>query len=248
MDQRTEPIRQDIDSIRDSMTDKLEQIETKIKGTVEDTRRMVDVKYQVSQRPWAALGVSLLVGYTLGSIGGDDRRTETQRRASAQQEPSLRYYEPPKNDRAHSTRDSDTDTRASSFSQHADTRQPAQPGMLDQIMDQFGDEFQMLKAAAVTSVIGLIRDTVRQNLPALDQEINRMRSQKEGNTGASASLGGGNSIRKSTSNDSSRYYDTADTRPRDRAVGEVSTQAEVGRSANYDFIPPAPHAEPGGRP
>ena len=39
MDQRTEPIRQDIDAIRDSMTDKIEQIETKIKGTVEDTRR-----------------------------------------------------------------------------------------------------------------------------------------------------------------------------------------------------------------
>ena len=52
------------------MSDKIEQIETKIKGTVEDTRRMVDIKYQVSQRPWAALGVSLLVGYTLGSIGG----------------------------------------------------------------------------------------------------------------------------------------------------------------------------------
>jgi ElaB/YqjD/DUF883 family membrane-anchored ribosome-binding protein len=72
MDQRTEPIRQDIDAIRDSMTYKIEQIESKIKGTVEDTRRMVDIKYQVSQRPWAALGVSLLVGYTLGSIGGDD--------------------------------------------------------------------------------------------------------------------------------------------------------------------------------
>src|SRR3954463_2204921 len=80
MDQRTEPIRQDIDSIRDSMTDKIEQIETKIKGTVEDTRRMVDIKYQVSQRPWAALGVSLLVGYTLGSIGGgDDTRSQPQR-------------------------------------------------------------------------------------------------------------------------------------------------------------------------
>src|SRR5436190_14331211 len=95
MDQRTEPIRQDIDSIRDSMTDKIEQIETKIKGTVEDTRRMVDIKYQVSQRPWTALGISLLVGYTLGSIGGDDTHTQSQRG-----EP-FRYYEQPHNDRAH---------------------------------------------------------------------------------------------------------------------------------------------------
>src|SRR5215207_619618 len=99
MDQRTEPIRQDIDSIRNSMTDKLEQIETKIKGTVDDTRRMVDVKYQVSQRPWAALGVSLLVGYTLGSIGGDDRNAEPQRGET------LRYYREQNDDRARATRE-----------------------------------------------------------------------------------------------------------------------------------------------
>ena len=242
MDQRTEPIRQDIDSIRDSMSDKLEQIESKIKGTVDDTRRMIDVKYQVSQRPWAALGVSLLVGYTLGSIGGDDHRTQPQPGEA------FRYYTEPKDDRARSTREYDTASREAAFGRPADTRHPAQPGMLDQIMDQFGDEFQMLKAAAVTSVIGLIRDTVRQNLPALDQELSRLRSEKEGDTTTSAPTYGDNTMRKSNGNDSSRYYDTADTATRERAVGEVSTQADVGRSSNYDFIPPAPHAEPGGRP
>src|SRR6476620_6877109 len=103
MDQRTEPIRQDIDAIRESMTDKIEQIETKIKGTVEDTRRMVDIKYQVSQRPWAALGVSLLVGYTLGSIGDDHKREQPQ----PQRGESFRYYAP-HDDRAPSTREHDT--------------------------------------------------------------------------------------------------------------------------------------------
>jgi len=242
MDQRTEPIRQDIDSIRDSMTDKLEQIESKIKGTVDDTRRMVDVKYQVSQRPWAALGVSLLIGYTLGSIGGDDQRDQPQR------SPSLRYYDEPKDDRARSTRERDTASRESTFGQSADSRRAAQPGMLDQIMDQFGDEFQMLKAAAITSVIGLVRDTVRQNLPALDQELGRLRSEQGGSATPSASTRANNTAGKSNGNDSSRYYDTADTAAHTRAVGELSTQADVGRSQNYDFIPPAPHAEPGGRP
>jgi len=224
------------------MSDKLEQIESKIKGTVDDTRRMVDVKYQVSQRPWAALGVSLLVGYTLGSLGGNDQRTELR------QSDSFRYYDAPKDDRARSTRERDTASREATYGQPADTRHTSQPGMLDQIMDQFGDEFQMLKAAAVTSVIGLIRDAVRQNLPALDQEIGRLRSEKEGDSTSSTSTRANNTMRKSNSSDSSRYYDTADTAMRERTVGEVSTQADVGRSSNYDFIPPAPHAEPGGRP
>jgi hypothetical protein len=242
MDQRTEPIRQDIDAIRDSMTDKIEQIETKIKGTVEDTRRMVDIKYQVSQRPWAALGVSLLVGYTLGSLGGDDKRNQPQRG-----EP-FRYYEQPHdNDRARSAREHEHDTYRSSFTPPADTSRAAQPGMLDQIMDQFGDEFQLLKAAAITSVIGLVRDAVRQNLPALDQELARLRSE-QGETGTHATARTTDTTHKPSFNDSSRYYDTADPPLRERAVGERSTQADLGRSANYDFIPPAPHSEPGGRP
>ena len=239
MDQRTEPIRQDIDSIRDSMTDKIEQIETKIKGTVEDTRRMVDIKYQVSQRPWTALGISLLVGYTLGSIGGDDPRAQSQRG-----EP-FRYYDQPHDDRARLGREYDSDSRSNSFARHANTQRAAQPGMLDQIMDQFSDEFQLLKAAAITSVISLVRDTVRQNLPALDQELGRLRSEQD-STPASTQA---NATRRTPNpNDSSRYYDTADTPLRERAVGEMSTQTDVGRSQNYDFIPPAPHAEPGGRP
>ena len=241
MDQRTEPIRQDIDSIRDSMTDKIEQIETKIKGTVEDTRRMVDIKYQVSQRPWAALGVSLLVGYTLGSIGGNDTRAQPQRG-----EP-FRYYDEPNDDRMRSARERDTDARRASFAQHADTRHAAQPGMIDQIMDQFGDELQLLKAAAVTSVIGLIRDTVRRNLPALDQEVGRLRSEQGGKS-ALPPVHTNDTTRKTSGHDTARYYETADTPLRERAVGEISTQADVGRSPNYDFIPPASHAEPGGRP
>jgi hypothetical protein len=242
MDQRTEPIRQDIDSIRDSMTDKIEQIESKIKGTVEDTRRMVDVKYQVSQRPWAALGVSLLVGYTLGSIGGsDDTRAQPQRG-----EP-FRYYDQPHDDHVRAARDYVADSRSSSFTQNADTRRAAQPGMLDQIMDQFGDELQLLKAAAITSVINLVRDAVRENLPALDQELGRLRSEPHGNDTRAPTQA--NATRRTpSSNDASRYYDTTNTPLSERAVGEMSTQADVGRSPNYDFIPPAPRAEPGGRP
>jgi len=222
------------------MTDKIEQLETKIKGTVEDTRRMVDVKYQVSQRPWAALGISLLVGYTLGSIGGDDRKSQPQRADYLRSDRQLN------DDHVRSQRDRNADSRDTAFTQHADTRRANQPGMLDQIMDQFGDEFQLLKAAAVTSVIGLVRDAVRQNLPALDQELGRLRSEQNGTPGSATA--NNTTARKTNGSDASRYYDTADAPPRERSVGEVSTQVDVGRSSNYDFIPPAPHAEPGGRP
>jgi hypothetical protein len=240
MDQGTEPIRQDIDAIRDSMSDKMEQIESKIKGTVEDTRRMVDVKYQVSQRPWAALGASILIGYALGSIGGDDTPAQPQRG-----EP-FRYYAEPDDDRARQVRERYPSFHDTSLARNDGARRAAQPGFVDQIMDQFGDEIQLLKAAAITSVSGLIRDMVRQNLPALNQEVERVRSNR--GAGVSSTAPRPFDKARATSSDASKYYDTADTPLRERSVGEISTQADVGRSPNYDFIPPAPHAEPGGRP
>ena len=126
------------------------------------------------------------------------------------------------------------------------THGAALPGMIDQIMDQLGDELQLLKAAALTSVISLIRDTVRRNLPALDQELGRLRSEQDGNS-ALPTTHTNDTARKTSGNDTARYYDTADTPLRERAVGEISAQADVGRSPNYDFIPPASHAEPGRR-
>ena len=242
MDQRTEPIRQDIDSIRDSMTDKMDQIESKIKGTVEDTRRMVDVKYQVSQRPWAALGASMLVGYALGSLGGGDDTPAQPQRGEA-----YRYYGEPSDDRARAMRERDTNFRETSTAQHQDARHESKPGFLDQIMDQFGDEIELLKGAALMSVTGLIRDTVRRNLPALQNEVERMRGDHD--RSATPATSRSYAATGATRGDAaSKYYDVADQPLRERLVGEMSTQVDVGRNPNYDFIPPAPRAEPGGRP
>jgi len=220
------------------MTDKMEQIESKIKGTVEDTRRMVDVKYQVSQRPWAALGASVLIGYALGSIGGSDTSSQSKR------EETFRYYGQANDDRDRSAREYATNFGTASQARQEELRKASEPGFMDQIMDQFGDEIQLLKAAAISSVTGLIRDAVHKNLPGVQQELERMRG-GQSTTPASRAY---NTSGTSSNSGASQYYDTADTRLRERSVGELSTHADVGRSANYDFIPPAPHAEPGGRP
>jgi hypothetical protein len=242
MDQRTEPIRQDIDTIRDSMTDKMEQIESKIKGTVKDTRRMVDIKYQVSQRPWAALGTSILIGYAIGSIGGSEHKPLQHQHGE-----TMRYYGEPSDERSRAMHDRETSSRSISAAQHQDARQQSKPGFLDQIMDQFGDEIELLKGAALASVTGLVRDTIHRNLPALQQEVDRMRGQQSSSASPTTSRSYA-TAGMARNDESSKYYDTANQPLRERSVGEMSTQMDVGRSPNYDFIPPAPHAEPGGRP
>ncbi len=174
MDSRTEPIRQDIEAIRDSMTGKIEQIESKIKGTVEDTtsslKQIVDVRYQVGERPWTALGLSVLAGFALGSVGG-----EPSHPPEPQPGQPFRYYPVDQHERA-----GDHEARAHYAASQAAPRPPAQPGFFEQLNEQFGDEISMLKTAAMTTLIGVLRDTLQQSMPSLSREYDRLRAEHAG--------------------------------------------------------------------
>jgi hypothetical protein len=199
------------------MTDKMEQIESKIKGTVDDTKRMVDIRYQVSQRPWIALGTSVLIGYALGSLG------DSQSASPSYSGSAVQYFPASTEDRNRSSATSGERDRYTNTSYQQEPRHSSEPGIVDQLKDQFGGELETLKAAAVASLISLVRDAVRQNLPALHQEVERLRA--EHNMPAAST--------------SSRYYDTADTIARERAVGEdTSHQNDTSQRASYGYSSP----------
>ena len=195
------------------MTDKMEQIESKIKGTVTETndsvKRMVDIRHQVSEHPWAALGLSVLAGYALGSIG--ESRPEPARGPSDFQSYSMgaaynqarggawgSYGQPMSYDTYSASSYARPSGGWSSGSGAPGYQMPpgngwssgsgapngmwqqqprhsAQPGVLDNLSRQFGDEIEALKRTAVTSLLGLLRDTIRQSFPGMHQEMERMR-------------------------------------------------------------------------
>lgn len=65
MDQRSDHIRQNIDSTRAALDEKLDTLETRARETF-------DIKHQVAERPWMMLGAALATGYVLGSMGSDE--------------------------------------------------------------------------------------------------------------------------------------------------------------------------------
>lgn len=161
MDTRTKPIRQDIDSIRDSMTDKMEQIEAKIKGTVDDTtetlKRSLDVKLQVQEHPWAALGIAVLAGYALGSMGDSDPSTSSTYRTDFRVPTEYPQW---------------TDRRIEhpsqlSHQQFHNKQYSQTKGFLDDVVDELRVELDTLKTATISSLVGMVRDTVKQNLPGV---------------------------------------------------------------------------------
>lgn len=219
MDQRTESIKQDIDATRDSMTDKMEQIEARVKGTVEDIKGSVedtvenvkqafDLRQQVDQRPWTMLGASVLAGYVLGSLGGDSPRSieslpyyaRPNGAASSHSEyQSVGYSErkPDQNASYMSSPPASYPASPSSPSSYPTSYPSAQrrsePGFMTGIMDQFGGELETLKDAAIVTVGNMLRDMLKKNLPEFAEEFENARKERERKNDSAAGVQAGRS-------------------------------------------------------
>lgn len=228
MDQRTEYIRQDIDATREAMTDKLGQIESKVKGTVDDLKGSVentvetvkenvkqafDIKQQVVERPWTMLGASVVAGYVLGSLGSSDDSSAyrtTQYRSNYSNYNSsepVRYYSDSSSS-SYNRPESDSSYGASygsSYGRPASSSGSSATSAITGLLDSFGLEFDTLKDAAVVTVGNMLRDMMKKNLPQFAEEFERARSERErSNSGADAAS-------------SSQSYD-----PLERSVGTSS--------------------------
>ncbi|MBC8078698.1 MAG: hypothetical protein H7Y32_21660 [Chloroflexales bacterium] len=213
MDQRTEPIKQDIDNIRDSMTEKLSAIEDKVKGTVDETvekvkgqvtdtvetvKQAFDIKQQVGDHPWAALGVSLLAGYVLGTLGDSDSDNNTQYRADYSKHDQPRYQYAGA-DYSKSEGSAASGYNSSAYSSSAPSSgyvsgpaqsspgsynsfaqpQSKQGGFLNDLLGQFGGELDTIKTAAISSLVAMVRDTIKDAVPQFGQEYERVRQQHD---------------------------------------------------------------------
>jgi ElaB/YqjD/DUF883 family membrane-anchored ribosome-binding protein len=214
MDQRTEPIRQDIDHIRDQMTEKIAAIEDKVKGqvneTVDNVKQAFDIKQQVGAHPWAALGVSVLAGYVLGTLGDSDD-SSTQYRAdygkhdqpryqfagAEHSKPDTSYSGGGYNSSAYSSSNTGSGYVSSGYSGAPAQSGPAQSspasynfsqqqqkgGFLNDLLGQFGGELDTIKTAAISSLVAMVRDSIKDALPQFSQEYERVRQHHDDTPG-----------------------------------------------------------------
>lgn len=163
MDKRSDDIRQDIEQTRASLDEKIDMLENKatevvdqVKTTATDTidtvKQTFDVKKQVSDRPWIALGAALAAGYILGNLGNDKDESSS---SPSYQGAGVAY----------------------DYNQHANSG----PSTMDTLkaksgdfLSQFDDEIDLLKVAAMTTLSGFIRDSARDLVPALGPQIERL--------------------------------------------------------------------------
>jgi len=139
MDQGSDHIRQGIESTRAALDEKLDTLETKARETF-------DLKHQVAERPWMALGAAVAAGFVVGSLGGSDDEEQ-------------RWHGQP--------------AKAPEYTQHTAYTPTGQQekSTLDNFLGQFDDEIDMLKGAAISALTTFLHDMVRAYVPAMGQYL-----------------------------------------------------------------------------
>jgi ElaB/YqjD/DUF883 family membrane-anchored ribosome-binding protein len=68
MDNDQSEIRREIESTRANLVDKISTLETRIRGGIDEVKRLSDVKYQVERRPWIMMALSAAAGYLMSGL------------------------------------------------------------------------------------------------------------------------------------------------------------------------------------
>lgn len=188
MDSTTDAIREDLEATRDRMTQKLGQIESRVKDQVDDgvesVKHVFDIGDHVNERPWVALGVSFLAGCVLASL-------EAPRRPRSYEAWRSKYLPASGNSHlsAHGFDAGAIVTQASS----------AVAEMGHQVTDRFGAEMDMVKAATVATLTGLARDWLKETMPAFGKQFERVLSERRSGLASTRPSGASPSANGSTS-------------------------------------------------
>jgi ElaB/YqjD/DUF883 family membrane-anchored ribosome-binding protein len=183
MDAEPKVIRQDIEQTRSALTEKLETLEEEVMGTVrnatetveetienvtekvqetvETVQRTFDLEYQMQQRPWVIMGGAVAAGVAAGVL------TNTVRaRASGRQESRRRAaYVPP----------ADTGSAfRSPPSAYAPPPRQEGPSFLQSFLGRFDKEIGMVKELAIGYAAGVLRDMIKEALPAVKDQIQKV--------------------------------------------------------------------------
>lgn len=188
MDQRTESLQREIDTTRDLMAQKLEQVESQVKGTaesvktsveqtVENVKQNLDISRIVNDRPWTMFGASVLAGFVVGSMSAGSSE-QNMPHVSYRETPTYRYYErsqdEPRNQAYHYY-----DRSEHRSERGTEKIQSAMSSTMSDAMSRVSDEMDVLKDAAITTLTRMLHSTLHDNFPQLAEEFERVRSERE---------------------------------------------------------------------
>jgi ElaB/YqjD/DUF883 family membrane-anchored ribosome-binding protein len=183
MDAEPEVIRQDIEQTRSALTEKLETLEEEVRDTyrsakesveetienvtetvqetVETVQRTFDLEYQMEQRPWVLIGGSVAAGMVAGFVAESLRA-----RAGPWAHPhrNMASNGPP------------MDQGGGAYGSQRTAYTPRQegPSFFQNLLGQFDKEIGMVKELAIGYAAGVLRDMIKEALPAVKERVQQV--------------------------------------------------------------------------
>jgi ElaB/YqjD/DUF883 family membrane-anchored ribosome-binding protein len=148
-----EKVRDTVLSATENVGDTIETVTTTVQQTVDTVKRTFDLNYQMQQRPWTLIGGCVLAGFLIGALVSRGRPSRGRSRVS-----SYPDYAP-------------ASERSLASSAAAEPAASQGPGFLSGLMEQFGPEIDKIKGAAIGYLVGMARDSIKEALPSLGQQI-----------------------------------------------------------------------------
>jgi len=154
-------VRDTVASATENVGETIENVTSTVQETVENVKRTFDLNYQVQERPWTMVGGAVVAGLVVGAVVGRQSRGSAGG-PSSHVHPSFSRLQPSRGEPAGST-----------GYQPAAPQQEG-PGFLGGLARQFEPEIGKVKELAIGFLAGLVRDWVKEAVPAFKQQIDEV--------------------------------------------------------------------------
>jgi ElaB/YqjD/DUF883 family membrane-anchored ribosome-binding protein len=162
VDETVGAVKETVDGAKSTVEDIVENVKGTMDDTVTTVKQAFDLSYQVNQHPWLMVGGSVLLGSFLGGLS--QRRSRSNRYAYNEDYNGADPYAValaggPK---------AYADTYKEGFTKTAESPAFTQTPRYSQRwsgLGQFQEEFDIIKSAIIGTMMGTLREMVRQNMP-----------------------------------------------------------------------------------
>jgi ElaB/YqjD/DUF883 family membrane-anchored ribosome-binding protein len=164
IEQVTSSVQETVEQVRSTVGDTVESARSAVSNTVEGVRQTFDLGYQVRVRPWTMVCGSLCAGLLAGALVGRQTRGRNFRRFASD---TVRDVGESLSSATSAARQYATGSRPAGEAPAAEQG----PGFLSQLFHQFEPELESVKEMAIGYAVGMLRDMVKEAVPALRDKI-----------------------------------------------------------------------------
>jgi len=176
VDETVGAVKETVDGAKSTVEDIVENVKGTMDDTVTTVKHTFDLSYQANQHPWVFFGGAMLLGGFLGSLLQSQPQTNRNGYGDG-------YYKDIDKDESYGAAfASQAKPPAQKATNHftapqegpRSRRTSQQESGWWSGLGQFQDEFNMVKGAVISTIMGAVREMIRQNIPSVAPKLEKV--------------------------------------------------------------------------